>query len=315
MNALFLALVLGCGDKKAPRTLADPVELAAQAWERRVPFALKAGYSVSIDAPRLGVSGTTRGGLVVHRPGKFRLEIYSPLGSPLVYAASDGKQVGIYVVTEQLWLGSDDAEGLLRSVTGGSAGIEDLVSLMIGRMPFSDAEILDRKVAEGLATYTFGGPEDTKANVALDVKTLTNHRIEAFDPDGALVLEADYEDYQKVGRSLLPEEVVINAESVQFKLELEFDSWDELGVIPDAFDVPAPKGSRQVDLDEMLEKARLARELGLQPQGLDELMQVERPEPEPEPEPEPIVVPEAPEPGSVNEGVHEPELPPEDALP
>ncbi len=286
MTALLLSWVLGCGDKPPPKNIGDPMQLAAAAWERRVPFALQAGFAVSVDAPQLGIEGSTRGALVVHRPGKFRVEIFSPLGTPLVYAASDGKAFSIYVVPEKLWLGSDDAEGLLRELTGGSAGLQDFVSLLIGRMPFSDAEVLGRKVQEGNAIYTFGGPEDTKAIVVLDVRSLTNKRIEAYDTDGRMVLSSTYEDYTKVGRSLLPEEVKIVAESIQFEMELEFSSWDELGVIPDAFEIPSPPGSRELDLDVLLEKARLAREQGVKPQSLEELMKVEAP-PEPEPEPEP----------------------------
>lgn len=293
MTGLLLAWVLGCGDKPPPKTIGDPMQLAASAWGRRVPFALQAGFSVSIDAPTLGIEGTTRGALVVHRPGKFRLEIFSPLGTPLVYAASDGKAFSVYIVPEKLWLGSDDAEGLLREVTGGSAGLEDFVSLLIGRMPFQDAEVLGRKIHEGAAVYTFGGPDDTKAIVVLDVRSLTNQRIEAYDTDGALVLQSDYEDYTKVGRSLLPEEVAIKADAIQFGLELEFSSWEELGVIPDAFTIPSPRGSRELDLDDLMDKARLAREQGLKPQSLEALMKVEEVQPDvieaPEPEPEPDV--------------------------
>ncbi len=279
MTGLLLALTLSCGDKpKAPRALGDAQAVADAAWARAVPFALKAGYSVHIEAPRLGLSGTTRGALIVHRPGKFRLDIYSPLGSPLVYAASDGKALGIYVAPEKMWLGSDDAEGLLREMTGNAAGLEDLISLMTGRLPFQDAEILGAKTQGTEAIYTFAGPEDTKAIVVLDPRKLTSRRIEAYDPSGAMVLESDYEDYAKVGRSLLPEEVRIKASSIDFLLELEFDVWDELGVIPDAFEVPAPPGSRVVDLDELVVKARVAAERGDKPQNLEQLLLVELPE-------------------------------------
>ncbi len=279
MTGLLLALTLSCGDKpNAPRPLGDAQAVADAAWQRAVPFALKAGYSVHIEAPRLGLSGTTRGALIVHRPGKFRLDIYSPLGSPLVYAASDGKALGIYVAPEKMWLGSDNAEGLLREMTGNAAGLEDLVALMTGRLPFQDAEIVGAKNQGDEAVYTFKGPEDTKAIVVLDPRKLTSRRIEAYDPTGAMVLEADYEDYSKVGRTLLPEAVRIKASSIDFLLELEFDAWDEIGVIPDAFQVPAPPGSRVIDLDDLVVKARYAAEQGDKPRSLDELLKVQVPE-------------------------------------
>ena len=124
MMWVMLLFVAACGgDKKKPRALGDPVSIAEAAWARTVPFALQGSYSIAVSAPELGVAGTARGGLLVHRPHRFRLEVFSPLGSPLFYAAS-GDALSLYLVTERLWLGSDDAEGLLRKVTKGAAGVE-----------------------------------------------------------------------------------------------------------------------------------------------------------------------------------------------
>ncbi len=49
-------------------------------------------------------------------------------------------------------------------------------------------------------------------------------------------------------------------------------------MIPDAFEVPAPPGSRVVDLDELVVKARVAAERGDKPQNLEQLLLVELPE-------------------------------------
>lgn len=270
---MTLLLLLACGDKPGPGAAGDAKSIAEMAWARDVPFALKGGYSISIDAPKLGIGGTTRGGLLVHRPDKFRLEIFSPLGSPLFYAASD-TALSLYLVTEETYFHTDDAEALLRGVTGGSAGVRDFIALITGRLPFQDAELVDavRNRKEQESTYTFAGPEGTRAVVTLDDRTLTNKRIDAYDGDDRLVLHAEYEDYMKVGRSRLPEEALIEVPMIEFTLELEFDTWDELGVIPDAFDLPDPGSKKQVNLDELVEKAVKAAEAGERPESLDDLM-------------------------------------------
>lgn len=269
----LLLMLLACGDKPGPRAAGDAQSVAEQAWAREVPFALKGGYSVSIDAPRMGISGSTRGGLLVHRPGRFRLEIFSPLGSPLFYAAGD-KALSIYLVTEDTYFHTDDGEALLREVTGGAAGVTDLIALMTGRLPFQSAELIDATMnrKEQEATFTFAGPEGSRAVVTLDDRLLTNKRIDAYDGDDRLVLHAEYEDYMKVGRSRLPEEAIIQVPLIEFTMELEFDGWDELGVIPDAFTLEDPGAKKRVNLDELVQKAIEAKEAGETPESLDDLL-------------------------------------------
>ena len=160
-------------------------------------------------------------------------------------------------------------------MTGGAAGVEDLIALMIGRLPFQDAELMDahrdRKAME--STFTFAGPNGTRAVVVLDDRLLTNKRIDAYDKDDRLVLHAEYEDYMKSGRSRLPEEALIEVPLIEFTMELEFDGWDELGVIPDAFTLPDPGSTRQVDLDELIDKAVEAHESGEMPGTLEGLLE------------------------------------------
>ncbi len=273
MTALLFLLLASCGGKRAPTASWDAGSVAEAAWEREVPFALKAGYTISVDAPTLGVSGSTRGALLVHRPGRFRLEIFSPLGSPLIYVASDGKAASLYLFSQNTWMGTDKAEETLRELTGGAAGLEDLISVMVGQLPFADADILsaERKDKETLQ-YIFGTPQGGRAEVSLREKDLTTQKLNAYDESGKNVLSADYTDYMKVGKSRLPEEVVMTIPGVNLTLELSFDTWDELGIIPDSFEVPAPPRSKQIDLLVLLQKAREAREEGVQPASLDELM-------------------------------------------
>lgn len=273
MTALMLLAFTACGGKKAPVASWDATSVAEQAWAREVPFALKASYTVSVDAPSLGISGSTRGALLVHRPGRFRLEIFSPLGSPLVYVASDGKGASLYLFSQNTWMGTDKAEETMRELTGGAAGLEDIISVMVGQLPFADADILgSERVDKETLAYSFGTPVGGRADVTLREADLTMQSLQAYDEHEKLSFEADYTDYMRVGKSRLPEELVMVIPGINLTLELDFDTWDELGVIPDSFDVPAPPKAKKVDLLVLLTKAREAREEGVQPASLDELM-------------------------------------------
>jgi hypothetical protein len=52
----------------------------------------------------------------------------------------------------------------------------------------------------------------------------------------------------KVGREQLPEELVLTVPTLGWTVELEFDVWDELGVIPNVFTLAPPPGVVEKDL-------------------------------------------------------------------
>lgn len=278
MTGLILALMLGCGDKPPPAASGDATSAAEQAWARSLPFALKASFAVSVDAPRAGTKGTTRGALLVHRPGRFRMEIFSPMGTPLVSAASDGDAFGMYLGAQNTWIGTPVAEQALRELTGGAAGLEDLISVLTGRLPFQGATVSDASRTETGWAYTFDGPDNTKALVELDGQELLNQSIVAIDDAGETALTAVYSDYMRAEGNRLPEKLELEVPGLELTLEIKYSSWQELGVIPDSFSIPAPPGARQVDLLELARKARFAKQQGLAPQTLDEILAVEIPE-------------------------------------
>jgi len=250
------ALVAGCGGRKKPPR-GEPVSddagvLAAAAWGRELPEALRGGFSIRIDAPRLGVVGSTTGALIVHHPSRFRIEVFAPIVGPRLYAVSDGAAVNIFVVPQNTYYSGPDAEAVLREATGGAAGLKDLVALLVGRLPFQDAEIVEAQVGEASAVYTFSGPEGTRAKVALDPRDLTTMELEAFDAKGQVVLSARYPEYKRRSGALLPEQVEIEVPSLEMSLALDFRGFDALDEPPEVFDLKAPSKAARVDLMEQM---------------------------------------------------------------
>ncbi len=198
------------------------------------------------------MSGPASGGLVIDRPDRFRLEIYAPIVGPRFYGVSNGEAVNAFVVAQNTWLGGPDAEAALREITGGAAGLKDLVDLLTGRLPFEDAEVVGVEVGEEETVYTFQGPQGTRATVAVDARELTTRRVEAFDTSEVCVLRAEYSDYKRSDRGLMPEEVTITVPPAELEVVLSFRSWEELKEVPDAFSLPAPKGATRLDLVETI---------------------------------------------------------------
>ncbi len=256
-RALLLgALALGAGCRRAPPAPplpeVEPAALAAAAWGRFVPEVQRASFGLAIEAPRLGLSTRASGALVVDRPDRFRLEVYAPIVGPRLYVVSDGRAVNLYAVAQKTWMGGPDAEAVLREATGGAAGLEDLVDLLTGRMPFEDAEVVAVEAGEEAVRYTFEGPEGTRAVVALDARQSTTRSVEAFDGAGRCVLRASYGAYRRKDRALVPEEVAIALPTAELEVALSFRSWEALDEAPDAFSLPAPEGAEVRDLVESI---------------------------------------------------------------
>ena len=76
-----------------------------------------------------------------------------------------------------------------------------------------------------------------------------------------LVAVFDVSDYMRIGGAQYPEEMTIDIPPVGWTLELTFHTWDELGQIPDVFDLQAPAGSKVADLEQTLRNAAEAQKL------------------------------------------------------
>lgn len=256
---LLFLFALGCGhhpSERPPRAYEDASALMAGARARALPTAVSGSYGIHVESAVLGIDGTTKGGLVIERPNRFRLDIISPFGTPLVYAVSDGVGFSVFVVNKNALYSTPDAEALLREASGGAAGLEDIVAVFVGKVPFEGREVTGVQAGDGETVFSFAGPEGTRAEVALDDSDATTRRIAAYDAEGAMALTATYQDYQRVGESRLPGEVLVTVPALGLEVKLSFKSWTELAQAPDVFSVPAQPGVEPIDLGELLTRAR-----------------------------------------------------------
>lgn len=251
-----LLLLLACGGRHPePQTPSDPAALAAAARARALPPVLKVGFTLKVDAPRLGVSGTAKGGLIAAQPSQLRLDLLTPFGTALGTAASDGRALAFFVATKGTLYEAADAESLLRELTGGAAGFADLCTLLLGGLPFAGAEVVDLRQEGGETTWTFAGPEGSRAALTLDERRQVATAARAWDPQGREVLRVDYTDYNRTDQAWLPDEVELALPLQEIDLKLGFGRWEALPEAPPVFTLSAPPGVARVDLAEWL-KAR-----------------------------------------------------------
>ena len=263
----MLVLAIGCAKGHVETSLAVPAAVYERARARVIPDLLRARFNVKIRSKPLDIAGSTGGGLVIDRPGSARIDLFGPLGSPLLTVTSDGAGLSVLLIDKQRQLVATDAEAVLREATHGSAGLDDILAVLVGELPFEGAPLRSiEPVGDGTKPDEDGirvlleGPRGTTVVALIDPELGTPKRIEALDPKLGSLLVATYDRFESVGDVLLPTRVEVTVPSVDLTLEARYREWSVLSEPPKAFSVQAPAGytteSLEVALRRVIEVAR-----------------------------------------------------------
>lgn len=230
---------------------ANAAALVERIRQRGVPYALQARFGIRVQGPDF--SGTTSGAMILLDPDKLRIEIRSPVGPPLFILASDGKALNAWASKDSMFYRGDDALAVLRELTGGAVSTGDLIALLTGALPLEAAEIVDLGAnPDGSTRVVFAPIENLQVRASLDSQheVLQHVSLLLLGEDGSSrsVLEVDYADLMRVSGARMPKEIVLDAPTIGWRATLEIHTWDELGKIPDAFDLQPPAGSTEADL-------------------------------------------------------------------
>lgn len=271
MNRLLVVLLTvlfasGCAQKRRIRMAQDqPDALVTDLRQRPLPYALQALFNVKVSGPEL--QGTTSAGMVLSRPDRFNINVQTPLRTPLLYVASDGKVMHAYTHQDTTFYRGSDALAVLGELSGGAAGVPDLLLMLTGGLPLPEAEVLAVAVEDGLIHVELAGPQDSRVSAWVDPKTELFRKLEIRSMvDGALTepwVTAEIPNPMHFQGGWLPEELTIVLPTLGWTVDITFHTWDELGVIPDVFVLEPPAGSSQKDLVETLRG--MAEQQGVRP--------------------------------------------------
>ena len=263
LRRVVLGLVLavpmvGCGPKKIPAAAADQV--VHEIRSRKLPRALQARFQIRVESN--GQSGSTKGAIITHVPDQFRLEILTPLGTPMLSVASNGTAVHAWSQQLNTFFRGDDALAVLSELTGGAVTMSDVLQLLTGGLPLPDAPVLETTAREEGVWLVLAGPSDVRVRALVSPKKRLVRRVEigrAATAESAemvdLVAVFDVSDHMRIDGALYPEEMTIDIPPLGWTLELTFHTWDELGQIPAVFEMPVPPGANVADLEQTLRKA------------------------------------------------------------
>lgn len=258
LRGLLPVLWLGCV-KPAPPPVApvqQPATLVEQARARQVPQLLTARLSLKLRSKPLGLAGSTGGGLVVERPGRGRFQLFGPLGGSLLAVDMDGTALGVFLPADTTYLVAEQADEVVAEVSGGVAGLDDLIAVLVGDLPFDAAEVASvEPMADGSAMAVLMGPDGTTVTASIDALG-TPRVLEATDAQGARILSAEYGEFQPAeSGALLPTTLHVELPALELSADLKYKSWAEPGTAPLGFVVQAPEGAHTASLEDAVRSA------------------------------------------------------------
>ncbi|MEL6347331.1 MAG: hypothetical protein AAFV53_29715 [Myxococcota bacterium] len=254
-------LMVALGGCRSPRNLSLPIDGtpgeivdAIRAKQAQRPMALQASYGVSLSGPEF--SGSTRGGMVVHRPDQLRIEILSPFNTPLAYIASDGTALHAWLQQERTFYRGDDVAAVVENLIGGAADIGDIVDLLTAALPLDDARIIGASydAERALLQVILEGPDRTALHAQIDPRGGLVRQLALKDDADAVLIQVDYPDYVQVEAQDLPRRIEMDFPVFGWQIDLKVSSWNVLGQIPDVFTLAPPPGAREKDLVTSLEE-------------------------------------------------------------
>lgn len=245
MSRFLLLALLACGP--GPRST-DAAGSALQVLERArlrpTPDPVRGRLHLSVEGDALAWAGGTGGVLIVDRPGLGHLAVMGPLGGPLATVTSDGVGLAVAIPRDRRQLASPDADRILRDATEGLLGLDDLVGLLLGDVPFDQGEVRrQRPLDDGAVEVHLAGPDGTRLVVVLEPVHATPVSARVFERTGRELLNASFEPFEvQPDGTVLPTRVTLGLPALALGLDLKFKAWERLDEVPPVFDNRAPEG-------------------------------------------------------------------------
>jgi len=204
--------------------------------------------------------------MLLDHPDRFRIEVYSPFGTPLMTSTSDGEALHVWSQRDRVFYAGHEASAVLKRITGGEVGIDDFLAILTGKLPLVDAEILHigRMVFDddGVVIVMLG-PDDIRVRAVIDPKSGLVRQLRVDppstkagyeEPTGEPIMRVTYEGQIREEKVLLPASILVEMPRIGWVVRMNAKRWSALGEAPDAFDLSAPHGATIKDLRKTLEE-------------------------------------------------------------
>lgn len=238
---LSLVVMLPTGCAVAPRTpapeVAETLLIQALETQQRQFSSLRGMARVRIE----DFSGSRRSTqlVLVEKPDRFRAEVLSMFGQPLLSIASDGATLGVSLPSRrQYYQGAPSAENLQRFIRLPLV-VGDLVHLLLHEVPMIDARQRSSTVGPGLV-FTASSGEQQRLEFDSRLRLVAATYLDQAANPWMLVRYSAFDSTH----SDFPHRIEIELPRSASKVEVEFSELEINPVLADElFRLPVPAGS------------------------------------------------------------------------
>lgn len=204
---------------------------------------LKGLAQVKVSSP--GKSFSNQQVLFARRPAFLRVESLSPLGTPLLYLVTDGKEIRLYNPGENRYYQGDYRAGALSFAVPIALRPEEVVNFLLGGAPSLEPETMSLRPeeGEGLWVLILQSPSRGESQT-LWVHPQSFSILRAEHKRPGLSYHLAFSDFREVKGILFPHRMRLAAEDLETRISAEFPEvepnpqWEEKD-----FFLPLPRGA------------------------------------------------------------------------
>ncbi|PTL76122.1 DUF4292 domain-containing protein [Vitiosangium sp. GDMCC 1.1324] len=250
--AIFLVIICsGCPKRidfgpNGQITRAEELFRLTSAAQDRVAT-LQGDGKLRVESPQ--GSGTVSVYLAASRPGLLRVEMFDFFNRPIAVLVTDGQRFGLFQAQENKFYQGPATPRNLSRFLPISLPSQELVSIMLGKVPFIPAERMTLALDSREGLYVLTLHKDSVTQVLhIHPRYLLVTRSEVR---GAPAYGLEYDHFKERGELVFPHEVKLVAPTSDTSLGLRYTDIT-LNESPDLtlFDLSAPEGVPVVEVDE-----------------------------------------------------------------
>jgi outer membrane lipoprotein-sorting protein len=183
--------------------------------------------------------------LFARRPGFLRVESLSPLGTPLLYLVTDGKEIRFYNPEENRFYQGDYRAGSLSFALPMDLHPAEVVNFLLGGGPLADPDQISLRPdsSEGLWVLELHSPS-RGVTETLWVHPQSFHILRADLRRPSLFYRLSFSDFRQVKEKLFPHRMRLSSEDSRTRISVVFP---EVDLNPDweaqDFSLPVPQGA------------------------------------------------------------------------
>ena len=219
--------------------------------KERIITGLKGIAKIKVESPKEKFS--VKEIVITKRPQCLRLETLNPLGQPLFFIVTDGKELSLFSPSENKFYQGIASRKNVSLFFHVNLGLEETVSILLGKVPLIDydAEQAECRMRGKFCVLKLS-TRDKKLTQILKVN-LSDQKVvesETYKQEEGLVLTTEYRSYERKRGIPFPREIIVTLPRDETRVKIHYKEIELLSEIDsDQFRLLPPQGVEVLPLE------------------------------------------------------------------